>query len=91
MVVSLGLVLAACAGTAEEAPGSTSASPTTSAGNTTSLPDDVTTQPTPPSDNTVTTSDRPLAPDFTLVLGDGGAYTLSEAAKPVYLVFWAEW
>ncbi|HUG32927.1 MAG TPA: hypothetical protein VMM14_08545 [Acidimicrobiia bacterium] len=40
---------------------------------------------------TETTSDRPLAPDFTLTLGDGGEYTLSEGAKPVYLVFWAEW
>jgi hypothetical protein len=38
-----------------------------------------------------TLSGRPLAPDFTLALGDGGSYTLSEGAKPVYLVFWAEW
>ena len=37
------------------------------------------------------TSDRPLAPDFTLELGDGGSYTLSEGEKPVYMVFWAEW
>lgn len=36
-------------------------------------------------------SDRQAAPDFTLQLGDGGSYTLSEGAKPVYLVFWAEW
>lgn len=42
-------------------------------------------------DGTTTTSDRPLAPDFTLELGDGGSYTLSERARPVYLVFWAEW
>lgn len=40
---------------------------------------------------TTTTSDREVAPDFTLELGDGGHYTLSEGAKPVYLVFWAEW
>jgi hypothetical protein len=33
----------------------------------------------------------PMAPDFTIALGDGGTYTLSEGAKPVYLVFWAEW
>lgn len=32
-----------------------------------------------------------LAPDFTLDLGDGGTFVLSETAKPVYLVFWAEW
>ena len=35
--------------------------------------------------------DRPLAPDFTLQLADGGEFTLSAGAKPVYLVFWAEW
>lgn len=40
---------------------------------------------------TVTISDRPLAPEFTLELGEGGEYTLSEGEKPVYLVFWAEW
>lgn len=91
MLMSLGLALTACAGAIEETPGTTSASPTTSVGNGTTLPDDVTTQPTLPSDTTLTTSDRPLAPDFTLALGDGGTYTLSEGAKPVYLVFWAEW
>jgi hypothetical protein len=41
--------------------------------------------------DTTTTSDRDLAPDFTLELGDGGTYTLSDGARPVYLVFWAEW
>lgn len=40
---------------------------------------------------TATTSDRQKAPDFTLELGDGGTYTLSEGEKPVYMVFWAEW
>jgi len=38
-----------------------------------------------------TDSGRPVAPDFTLELGEGGVYTLSEGARPVYLVFWAEW
>lgn len=33
----------------------------------------------------------PVAPDFTLTLGEGGTYTLSEGTKPVYMVFWAEW
>jgi hypothetical protein len=41
--------------------------------------------------NTTTTSDRDLAPDFTLELGNGDTYTLSDGARPVYLVFWAEW
>lgn len=40
---------------------------------------------------TGTTSGRPAAPDFTLELGAGGAFTLSEGTKPVYLIFWAEW
>jgi hypothetical protein len=35
--------------------------------------------------------DGPLAPDFTLALASGGTFTLSDAAKPVYMVFWAEW
>lgn len=39
----------------------------------------------------ITDSGRPAAPDFTLELGEGGTYTLYEGAKPVYLVFWAEW
>jgi hypothetical protein len=56
----------------------------------TSSPDDGSTTSTPPG-QTTTTSDREIAPDFTLELGDGGEYTLSEGEKPVYLVFWAEW
>jgi hypothetical protein len=36
-------------------------------------------------------SGRPLAPGFTLELGEGGTYTLGEDGKPVFLVFWAEW
>lgn len=35
--------------------------------------------------------DGPTAPDFSLVLSDGSTFTLSEGAKPVYMVFWAEW
>lgn len=33
----------------------------------------------------------PAAPDFTLALGDGSTFTLSDEQKPVYMVFWAEW
>jgi hypothetical protein len=36
-------------------------------------------------------ADLPAAPDFALALGEGGEFTLSEAAAPVFLVFWAEW
>ena len=31
------------------------------------------------------------APDFALALGQGGEFSLSSEAKPVYMVFWAEW
>lgn len=31
------------------------------------------------------------AADFTLALGEGGSFTLSEEPRPVLLVFWAEW
>ena len=31
------------------------------------------------------------ASDFSLALGDGGEFSLSDEQKPVYMVFWAEW
>ncbi len=31
------------------------------------------------------------AADFTLALGGGGSYVLSEDVNPVYMIFWAEW
>ena len=34
---------------------------------------------------------RELAPDFTLALADGSTFVLSEEARPVFMVFWAEW
>ena len=44
------------------------------------------------SDNTGTaTTDAGDAPDFELELGNGGTFLLAEEARPVYLVFWAEW
>ncbi|MCZ7532880.1 MAG: hypothetical protein M5U23_05685 [Acidimicrobiia bacterium] len=33
----------------------------------------------------------PLAPDFTLRMISGGSFTMSQAVKPVYIAFWAEW
>lgn len=42
------------------------------------------------SSSTVTEA-RDTAPDFTLALGSGETFVLSEEARPVYLVFWAEW
>jgi hypothetical protein len=43
------------------------------------------------SSTTTVAEARASAPDFTLALGDGGTFILSEEARPVYLVFWAEW
>jgi hypothetical protein len=89
------MALAACA---TEGAGST-----TNGGQVTSTQQEVTTSEatdttsesrattTLPAETSGTTSDRPLAPDFTLELAGGDSYTLSEGAKPVYLVFWAEW
>ena len=31
------------------------------------------------------------APDFDLVLADGSTFSLRDADRPIYLVFWAEW
>ena len=31
------------------------------------------------------------APDFSLELGDGATFLLSQEVLPVYMVFWAEW
>jgi len=90
LMVALALVVGACAvdgGTETVVSG-----PTTSdapAGSGSSAPDVPATSAAP--GETTTTSDREVAPDFTLELGDGGEYTLSEGEKPVYLVFWAEW
>ncbi|MFV1970742.1 MAG: hypothetical protein ACC683_07020 [Acidimicrobiia bacterium] len=33
----------------------------------------------------------PDAPDFTLALQPSGEFVLSQAVKPVYMIFWAEW
>lgn len=87
----LALVASACAG---ESATTTSEADT---GDTTVATSDTTTttlnavDTTTSEGDTTTTSDRDLAPDFTLELGDGGTYTLSDGARPVYLVFWAEW
>ncbi len=35
--------------------------------------------------------DGPVAADFTIELNKTGTFTLSGEARPVYLVFWAEW
>ena len=92
LALAMVLLIGACA-TDGGQPATTEGIPSTSVGDeipSTSSPDDPTTTSAAPG-QTTTTSDREIAPDFTLELGDGGEYTLSEGEKPVYLVFWAEW
>ena len=57
----------------------------------TTVPDDGAPTSTTDDATGTTSSGRPTAADFTLDLGNGGSYTLSEGEKPVFLVFWAEW
>ena len=95
-LVPLVVLIAACGGTASDqtTPGSQDAvAPASSVAESQSITaDDGSTPTTSESDSPSTTdSGRPVAPDFTLVLGEGGEYTLSEGSKPVYMVFWAEW
>jgi hypothetical protein len=89
--VLFGFLLTACVAGEGEAPTTSQKSdvaiPSTTPSELDPAPDTTTTEPTPPT----TASDRPLAPDFSLELGEGGTFTLSQADKPVYLVFWAEW
>lgn len=64
----------------------TAGSPTTTVAATTAPPTTMA--------ETTTTRPRPegeAAPDFTLELGEGGSFTLSEHHRPVFLLFWAEW
>ena len=82
-------VVAGCAGGSDTTGSTVDPTTTTESGGSTSTAAAETT--TTGAEDTVTTSGRELAPDFTLELGDGGSYTLSDGARPVYLVFWAEW
>ncbi|HWB89103.1 MAG TPA: hypothetical protein VG872_07795 [Acidimicrobiia bacterium] len=87
VLATLALIIGACS----TGPGGSEGTPTTSPGTSTTSAQPSTSVTTSTVAPTETTSGRPVAPDFTLELGDGGVYTLSEGAKPVYLVFWAEW
>ena len=93
LIIGFALVLVACAESAEQsdATAGTTASATTEA---TNAPEETTSSQPPPSTTQATGTTEeggPVAPDFTLQLGEGGEYTLSQGASPVYLVFWAEW
>jgi hypothetical protein len=89
----LAVVLAACGG--GEAADPTGAAPTTGpareAAPETSTGSGGSTAATAPATTTAVDPDAAVAPDFTLELGTGGEFALSKEAKPVYMVFWAEW
>lgn len=96
LTAALALVLAACG--APESGTALAGGASSSAGSVTTGGVASTTAPTssaPASDAgtsaPTTVDDRPVAPDFTLTLGSGGTFTLSEEQRPVYMVFWAEW
>jgi hypothetical protein len=93
------LVLAGCAG-GTDAPDAAAADPpaTTVPGGGSSETTTSTIAPVPttraPAGSVTTTAppdDRPVAPDFSLELGAGGTFVLSEETRPVFMVFWAEW
>lgn len=104
MLVALSLLLAACGGDStstsatpdaggseigpDVTPPTESApdSPASTAGTSTTDPVEE-----PPAGPISTDFDGPAAADFTIDLNKTGSFTLSEEARPVYLVFWAEW
>ena len=105
LLLALSLLIAACGGAADTTgttgagvdstpaePAATSTSPEPTTGDTGDAPS-VTegTVEQPPATAAVTDFDGPVAADFSIDLNATGSFTLSEEARPVYLVFWAEW
>ena len=92
LATSLLLLAAACGGT-DAAPGSpatTEAPATTAAGSASTSAPSATTDPTA-SEGPQSVTDGPAAPALSTVLADGTEFSLASEAKPVYLIFWAEW
>jgi uncharacterized membrane protein len=93
-LVAVALVVGACATPTGTEP--TAAETTAAVGVTTTGAPSTTAAPGTTVPGAVTTTSRvppegDAAPDFTLALGEGGEFTLSDEQKPVYMVFWAEW
>lgn len=103
LVVGLALVAAACGGGDGETVTPAEATPTTQGGDATPATASPSTEPgtspaTEPTEATQPSAERPapdptreIAPDFSLPLGDGSTFVLSEEIRPVFMVFWAEW
>jgi hypothetical protein len=101
LLVALALIVAACGG--GDAP--VAASDTSVVGTEAAAPIDQTTVPgepagtdgssessaSPAAERPAPDPSREIAPDFTLALGDGSTFVLSEEIRPVFMVFWAEW
>jgi hypothetical protein len=87
LAMIMALVGAACGGAGSSSDGTSPSSPSTSPATTGQQP------PTTADGEPAQKPEGPLAPDFTLALGADGSETfvLSQEAKPVYMVFWAEW
>jgi ABC-type Fe3+-hydroxamate transport system substrate-binding protein len=87
LAMIMALVGAACGGAGSSSDGTSSSSPSTSPATTGQQP------PATADGEPGQKPEGPLAPDFTLALGADGSETfvLSQEAKPVYMVFWAEW
>ncbi len=89
---ALSVALAACGGATIQSTDAGQAAPPPESGSTQSpVTSEGQTPSSEPAPTQAPVADGPPAADFTLALGDGGSYTLSDGAKPVYLVFWAEW
>jgi hypothetical protein len=95
--VVLAIAAGSCAADGDVEPTTASSSPVTTSPVTTSP---VTTSPVAGSQGTTESSttsgageaiDGDPAADFELALDGGGTFSLSGEAKPVYLIFWAEW
>ena len=80
---------------ASNAPASTAQTPSSTPQDSSSQPDEdspaETAAPTESTEASGPSFDGPPAPDFELALNDGSTFRLSDEAKPVYMVFWAEW
>jgi len=87
-IAAFAVIATACATDATvEGPATTAAA---RANSTTSPASGATDAPSVPA-TTAPDPNAVAAPDFTLALGDGGSFTLSQEARPVYMIFWAEW
>ncbi|NNF63737.1 MAG: hypothetical protein HKN07_05695 [Acidimicrobiia bacterium] len=101
-LLAFALVIGACASTpTQSAPDAGGGVATTQASDSATSDPSTTSGAEPSSAPTTTADGAPAAtstdfegapaPDFRLALADGSDFVLSDEAKPVYMIFWAEW